>query len=51
MNVFHLYMHPILGDILPDDVKVSGVIKCGEFDTPLETPFHVIREFGLECLF
>ena len=39
---FHLYMHPILGDILPD-VKVSGVIKCGEFDTPLETPFHVIR--------
>ena len=47
---FHLYMHPILGDILPD-VKVSGVIKSGEFDTPLETPFHVIREFGLVCLF
>ena len=37
-------------DILPD-VKASGVIKCGEFDTPLETPFHVIREFGLVCLF
>ena len=33
------------------DVKVYGVIKCGEFDTPLETPFHFIQEFGLECLF
>ena len=36
----------VIGDIVPDNVKVSRV-QCGSFDTPVETPFAVIKEFGL----